>query len=87
MNAAWGFNKNYGFNQRSLRRRQRPDEEVGQEVDLTLWYRPVEALKFGLNYAYERTDFLQNTMPAGQESGKTNVGQSQRLEFVAYMFF
>ena len=31
-----------------------------QEADLTLWYRPIEALKFGLQYCYDRTDCLQN---------------------------
>ena len=33
--------------------------KLWQEFDLTLWYRPIEALKFGLQYSYERTDFLQ----------------------------
>ena len=60
MNAAWGFNKNYGFNQR-LYAAVNDQTKSWEEVDITLWYRPVEALKFGLNYAYERTDFLQNT--------------------------
>ena len=30
------------------------------EYDLTLWYRPVDALKFGLQYGFERTYLLQN---------------------------
>ena len=39
-----------------------PNDQVKlwQEFDLTLWYRPIEALKFGLQYSYERTNFLQN---------------------------
>ena len=28
------------------------------ESNLTLWYRPIAALKFGLTYAYERTYFF-----------------------------
>ena len=34
--------------------------KLWSEYALTLWYRPIEALKFGLQYSYERTDFLQN---------------------------
>ncbi len=71
--------------------------KLWQEYNLTLWYRPVEALKFGLTYAYERSDFLQKinnptTVAAGvfvpQDSrGATNVGESHRIQFVAFMFF
>ena len=53
-------------------------------MDVTLWYRPIEALKFGLNYAYESTYFLQNTVVT---TTNTNKGESHRLEFCAYMFF
>ena len=68
-----------------------------------MWYRPIEALKFGLTYAYENTDFLQKlnnptlallpqprwrTQAQGQPSaGAKNVGESHRIQFVAYMFF
>jgi hypothetical protein len=33
--------------------------KLWQEYALTLWYRPIEAIKFGLQYSYERNDFLQ----------------------------
>ena len=64
---------------------------------MTLWYRPIEALKFGLQYAYERTNFLQAvnnpSLAAGGQTqgqpsaGATNMGDSHRIQFVAFMFF
>ena len=33
--------------------------KLWSEYNLTLWYRPVEALKFGLTYSFENTYFLQ----------------------------
>ncbi|MCX5893060.1 MAG: hypothetical protein NTW80_08845 [Deltaproteobacteria bacterium] len=71
--------------------------KLWSEYDLTLWYRPIEAIKFGLQYAYERTDFLQKLNnpvvgAAGQvqgqpDAGAKNFGESHRIQFVAMMFF
>jgi hypothetical protein len=36
-----------------------------QQYNLTLWYRPIQALKFGVEYAYTRTHWFQRTT-AGQ---------------------
>jgi hypothetical protein len=63
-----------------------------QEFDLCLWYRPIQALKFGLQYAYVRTDWFQvagpnpNAVAAGQ-SNFSQLGDAHRVEFVAYFFF
>jgi hypothetical protein len=68
--------------------------KLWQEYAMTLWYRPVEALKFGLQYSYERTDFLQKlnnpTLVAGSpqnSNGATNFGESHRVQFIAVMFY
>ena len=77
--------------------------KVWNQFDVTLWYRPIEALKFGLQYSYERTDFLQkvndpqltaaaNAAAAGQvqgqpSAGAKNFGESHRIQFVGQMFF
>ena len=70
--------------------------KLWQEFDLTLWYRPIEAIKFGLQYSYGRTDYFQKLNnpqigavgAQGQPSaGATNVGEAHRVEFVAFMFF
>ena len=70
--------------------------KLWSEYSLTLWYRPIEAMKFGLTYAYERCDFLQkvnNPNPAvaaglaattpQPNAGAKDVGESHRLQFVA----
>jgi hypothetical protein len=54
------------------------------EYDLCLWYRPIQALKFGLEYEYARTNYLQNTTTAGTLS---KFGDAHRVEFVGYFFF
>ncbi|RJR42574.1 MAG: hypothetical protein C4567_06860 [Deltaproteobacteria bacterium] len=63
-----------------------------QEFALCLWYRPITAFKFGLQYAYARTDFFQKAgvvNAAGDlvGSAKTNLGEAHRVEFVGLFFF
>jgi len=67
------------------------------EANVILWYRPIEALKFGLSYSYERTDYLQKlnnpqnatlNVNGGQNSaGAKDVGESHRLMFQAIMYY
>ncbi len=75
VNLAWGLIRDFGVDDTPVRplgrlsglRTRRvistpptnDQVKVWNEFDLTLWYRPIEALKFGLQYSYERTDFLQ----------------------------
>ncbi len=111
LNATWGFIRDYGINSSTsgnartatnlpgyMYASNNDQTKLWSEYDLTLWYRPIEALKFGLQYCYERTDFLQSTnnptvaAPAGQlqgqpSAGAKNFGDSHRIEFVAMMFF
>ncbi|MEW6658890.1 MAG: hypothetical protein AB1424_09540 [Thermodesulfobacteriota bacterium] len=56
------------------------------EFDLALWYRPIQAFKFGLQYAYARTNWFQNvSSPANGVT--TNLGEAHRVEFVGLFFF
>ncbi len=112
LNAVWGFTRDFGINrsQSALLTGQQAGNPAGymyasnndqqklwSEYDLTLWYRPIEAFKFGLQYAYERSDFLQKTNNpvvggAGQVQGQPaagakDFGESHRIQFVAFMFF
>jgi hypothetical protein len=111
LNAVWGFRKDYGipqdrafvatpngpFNQYMVAS-QNDVTKMNQEFDLTLWYRPIEAIKFGLQYSYTRTDWLQklNNPSVGTASqanspqpnaGAKDVGEAHRIQFVAFMFF
>ncbi len=112
MTAIWAFNRNYGFSQSRdftavstgnpfgyVYAANADQVKLWSEYNLTLWYRPIEALKFGLTYAYERTDYLQKLnnpvpFPAVTQTNaiqpNTNAkdfGDSHRVQFVAYMYF
>ena len=113
LNAVWGFIRDYGINQgvSSTLARAGTANSMGymyasnsdqaklwSEYNLTLWYRPVEALKFGLTYSFENTYFLQkqNNPAVGNiapnaanipSAGAKDYGESHRIEFTAWMFF
>jgi len=64
------------------------------EFNLALWYRPIQAFKFGLQYAYNRTNYFQNANVTGVTTGAsstgsniTNLGEAHRVEFVGLFFF
>ena len=56
------------------------------EFDLALWYRPIQAFKFGIQYAYARTNWIQNQASTGT-GVTTNLGEAHRVEFVGLFFF
>ncbi|MFZ5452839.1 MAG: hypothetical protein ACOZF2_13365 [Thermodesulfobacteriota bacterium] len=54
------------------------------ELNLCLWFRPILPIKFGLQYAYQRTNWYQITTVG---STRTNLGDSHRVEFVGLFYF
>jgi hypothetical protein len=62
-------------------------QKLEQQVDATLWYRPVQALKFGLQYSYGHTAWLQKLSTGAVGQNVENNGNEQRVEFVGYFFF
>ena len=50
----------------------------------TLWYRPIQALKFGLEYTYARTGYFQKVLVTTQDN---DVGENHRVLFVGFFFF
>lgn len=67
-----------------------------QQYSATLWYRPIQALKFGLQYSYARTEFFQRTAGnagvgastgAGNTSRITDVGEDHRVMFAGFFYF
>ncbi len=112
LTAIWAFNRNYGISQSRnafLAANQATNPlgytygnvndmtKLWAEYNLTLWYRPVEAIKFGLTYAYETTSYVQKVnnpqnatfnIPGGQNNvNAKDFGDSHRIQFVAFMFF
>ncbi len=71
------------------------------QVDATLWYRPIAALKFGLQYSYAHCQFLMDAYPNGSlpannvggvafnpsAGSLTNKGDEHRVEFVGFFYF
>ena len=67
-----------------------------QQVDATLWYRPIAALKFGLQYSYLHAQFLADAYPGtggtfsstSPTSGSlSNKADEHRVEFVGFFYF
>jgi len=70
-----------------------------QQVELTLWYRPIQAIKFGLEYAYASANYFAYALPTTSNTGvpvglgaannvnRSHFGDNHRLEFVAFFFF
>jgi hypothetical protein len=56
------------------------------EFALCLWYRPIQALKFGLEYEYARTNYLQNKLDANGFN-LSKFGDAHRVEFCGYFYF
>jgi hypothetical protein len=49
-----------------------------------VYYRPIQALKFGLQYSYMRTDYFQITTVG---SRNTSWGDNHRVEFGGWFYF
>ena len=58
-----------------------------QQASATLWYRPIQAIKFGLQYSYLATSYLQMTTVPGATPNSTRFGDDHRVEFVGFFYF
>jgi hypothetical protein len=55
-----------------------------QEHNVTLFYRPVKAFKFGLSYAYINTNYFQISTVGSKQ---TRRGDNHRVQFAGWFFF
>ncbi len=69
-----------------------------QQANFTLWYRPIQAIKFGLQYSYAAARYFQYAFPANPGASNTtvgaannvnrsNFGDEHRVEFVGFFYF
>jgi hypothetical protein len=70
-----------------------------QQINLTLWYRPIQAIKFGLQYSYAAAHYFAYQLPANAQVAapvglgaantvnRTNFGDDHRVEFVGFFYF
>lgn len=88
MNVAAGLGSNYGFNRTQFPAGPNADavfrtvDPVHQwwEVSADLYYRPITAVKFGLQYTYTRADYYQTV-------GTSNMGEAHSIRFGSWFFF
>ena len=86
VNAVWGMNKAFGVDMdRWMGVTAASDPmKMNQHYYMTLWYQPVKALKFGLEYTYVRTDYFQKVTTGSNISDK---GENHRMMFCGFFFF
>jgi hypothetical protein len=58
-----------------------------QQATATLWYRPIQAIKFGLQYSYLAANFYQMVTTPANTSNSTDFGSNHRVEFVGFFYF
>jgi hypothetical protein len=97
VNALYAFSKAYGVNRSRFLRGAgvfginnmewglANEAQTIQQVNLTLWYRPIQAIKFGVQYSYAAARYFQYTTPSGVQ--RSNFGDENRVEFVGFFYF
>jgi len=58
-----------------------------QQATATLWYRPIQAIKFGLQYSYMACTYLQMQTIPGFTPNSSRFGDNHRVEFVGFFYF
>ena len=61
-----------------------------QQAIFVLWYRPLQAVKFGLEYAFASATYFQNALPAvpvANPADSSRYGDEHRVEFVGFFYF
>ena len=58
-----------------------------QQMSATLWYRPIQAIKFGLQYSYMACSYLQMTTVPAATPNSSRFGDNHRVEFVGFFYF
>jgi len=86
MNLVYGMNRAFGVNQNMWIGDTNANDPVksNQQAYATVWYQPIKALKFGLEYTYVRTDYFQKRTVGTQIS---DYGQNHRLMACGFFFF
>jgi hypothetical protein len=69
------------------------DAQTIQQVNFTLWYRPIQAIKFGLQYSYAAAHYFSYATSAAvagtvaNPANRSNFGDDHRVEFVGFFYF
>jgi hypothetical protein len=58
-----------------------------QQFSATLWYRPIQAIKFGLQYSYLAATYFQMITDLPNTRNSSRYGDNHRVEFVGFFYF
>ena len=58
-----------------------------QQISATLWYRPIQAIKFGMQYSYVAANYFQQNTTITNPNNSSNFGDNHRVEFVGFFYF
>jgi hypothetical protein len=97
VSAVWACNKAYGVNRATWLGIGDPVRS-NQHFYASLWYRPIQAVKFGLEYTYVRSDYFQklnqtlntpfaNAFVAPTPAKVEDLGENHRVMFAGYYYF
>ncbi len=101
LNVAWGMVRAYGIGRNDGWASGNGEPmKCMWEVQPALWYRPIQALKFGVSYTYIRTNWFYRLDTYGNGSSSIfaehpekqlynpqDKGEAHRVNFVGYFFF
>jgi hypothetical protein len=112
VNALYGVSKAYGVSRSRFLNVNLPTSGINgmewamgdnaqtiQQASATLWYRPIQAIKFGLQYSYAAATYFAYRSPTASLTGtpaglaaagninRSNFGDDHRVEFVGFFYF
>jgi len=112
VNAAYGISKAFGvsrsrffntagqFGINGMEYAMGDNAQTIQQASFTLWYRPIQAIKFGLQYSYAAATYFAYALPTASNTGvpvglgltannvnRSNFGDDHRVEFVGFFYF
>jgi hypothetical protein len=113
LNVAWGYMRNFGLNfQREtpggafsnafaavpVNGGANDFTKYSNQIGATLWFRPVQAIKFGLSYVWTQDRYFQTTgytangafqtgVIAGGQSNLSRTAENHRVEFAGFFYF
>jgi hypothetical protein len=110
LNVAWGYMRNYGlsfqretpggpfsnaFAAAPVNGGANDITKYSNQIGATLWFRPIQAIKFGLSYVWTQDRYFQQTgytaaggfASAATSNNITRTGENHRVEFAGFFYF
>jgi len=100
LNVYWGYTRNFGVNLErefpggpfsnasvpAFYSSSNDYTKYSNQIAATLWFRPIQAIKFGLSYAFTKDVYMQSASTVNG-STPTRNGEDHRVEFCGFFYF